>query len=431
MRKLAVAIWMFAALSPPLLSMPAGAATESVLYSFCSQQYCQDGQYPWAGVVQVGDELYATTTIGGPGNNGTLVAVNWRTGAARVAYLFENHYGDARDAEADLIARNGTLYGTSADGGLGDGGNGAGTIYSLRANIREINNVKVLYSFCSEQNCADGALPISRLLHANGLLYGTTVVGGGGVAGCFGPYPGCGTVFSLDPATGTEKVLYRFCAEQQCADGSRPVGNLIALNGILYGTASAGGSGVGCSDMGLGCGAVFAVDPVSGVESVLHTFAGGTDGGAPAAGLTNVNGILYGTTQMGGSSSPCGNGDGCGTVFSIDPSTGTETVLHVFRNNGKDGQTPTSDLIEMNGKLYGTTRGGGAHGYGTVFSYDLSTGKEKVVYSFCDIERCNDGASPYAGLIKVHGTLYGTTEGGGTGDPNFAIGGGTVFSITP
>jgi uncharacterized repeat protein (TIGR03803 family) len=36
-----------------------------------------------------------------------------------------------------------------------------------------------------------------------------------------------------------------------------------------------------------------------------------------------------------------------------------------------------------------------------------------------------DGANPWAALIKVGGTLYGTTSGGGS------AGAGTVFAITP
>jgi hypothetical protein len=61
----------------------------------------------------------------------------------------------------------------------------------------------------------------------------------------------------------------------------------------------------------------------------------------------------------------------------------------------------------------------------------MATGKERVVYSFCSQQRCNDGANPYAGVIKINGKLYGTTEGGGTDDQGYAIGGGTVFSLRP
>src|ERR1700720_745809 len=94
---------------------PATAATEKVLYSFCSQQYCADGELPYAGVLSVNGELYATANTGGDNgtNEGTLNAVNRKTGAARVVYSFENYYGDPEQPDSDLIDVNGTLYGTT------------------------------------------------------------------------------------------------------------------------------------------------------------------------------------------------------------------------------------------------------------------------------------------------------------------------------
>ncbi|MBV8197178.1 MAG: hypothetical protein JO263_03510 [Candidatus Eremiobacteraeota bacterium] len=77
----------------------------------------------------------------------------------------------------------------------------------------------------------------------------------------------------------------------------------------------------------------------------------------------------------------------------------------------------------MNGTLYGTTYGGGATGYGTVFSITPS-GTETVLYSFTGGQ---DGAHPEAPLIDVNGTLYSTTAGGGGSGSGY----GTIYSITP
>jgi len=411
----------------PLHTQPAAAATERVVYSFCSRTNCTDGQYPWGGVLSVGSDLYTTTSIGGGNgtNTGTLVAVNQNTGVPRFVFSFATHGGAGAQPRAGLIAVDDTLYGMTISGGRGDGGNGAGVLYTVASGTKK---AKGLLSFCRKQNCTDGAWPTGNLLGFNGVLYGTTLVGGGGTQGCSGPYPGCGTAFSFDPATGRERILYRFCALNSCADGSRPTGSLIEMNGKLYGTAAAGGVNSSCNGLGQGCGTVFALDPTKGTETVLYAFTGGVDGAMPANGLLNVNGTLYGVAQAGGN---CHYGSGCGTVFSIDPSTGTLQLVHSFQHDGKDGEYPAGGLIEMNGKLYGTTRNGGAHGYGTVFSIDTKTGTEEIVYAFCSVQRCNDGAAPYAGLTAIGGTLYGTTEGGGTGDPNYVIGGGTIFAITP
>ncbi len=419
MRRVSAALWT--ACSILMLSVSAsGAATEKVVYSFCSQENCADGTNPVAGLLRIKDELYATTSnLYFYLDGGTVDSINMGTGATTVLYSFGGADYAPRAAPIDI---NGKLYVTTTESAyVGDDG----AIYSLTL---KKGKETTLYTFCSQSNCADGAWPSSRLLNANGLIYGTTSSGGSNVEGC-NRTPGCGTVFSFDAATGAENVVHSFCTLQSCSDGDWPAGDLVDVDGILYGTTAFGGSGSGCNDMGLGCGTVFALDPNTGVETVLHTFAGESqDGGVPLAGLIDVNGTLYGTTEYGGGRAYCAgypDGAGCGTVFSINLATGAEAVIYAFKNNGKDGLYPFAGLMEMKGKLYGTTEAGGAAGYGTVFSIDLSTGKEKVLYSFCSQANCADGARPYAGLIDVKGTLYGTTFQGG------ANGYGTVFSLSP
>jgi uncharacterized repeat protein (TIGR03803 family) len=197
---------------------------------------------------------------------------------------------------------------------------------------------------------------------------------------------------------------------------------LINVGGKLYGTTSEGGGAYGQ-------GTVFAIDPKVGVATVVHSFpANGKDGFGPTAGLINVNGSLFGTTTWGGKHVR-------GTVFSIDPTTGAETVVYSFcrRLHCADGAGPGADLLNVKGTLYGTTNGGGDYGHGTVFSFDLNTGTETVLYSFDGIH----GDWPAAALIKTNGKLFGTTTGGGKGGhwPTHSDcpqnGCGTVFSIKP
>ena len=108
----------------------------------------------------------------------------------------------------------------------------------------------VLYSFCAQQNCADGAAPLANLINVDGVLYGTTLIGG--ITGC-STNEGCGTVFSFEPGTGAEQVVYAFCSQQSCADGAYPEAALIAVNNMLYGTTEGGGA--------WGDGTVFALTP--------------------------------------------------------------------------------------------------------------------------------------------------------------------------
>ncbi|MFY9739997.1 MAG: choice-of-anchor tandem repeat GloVer-containing protein [Candidatus Cybelea sp.] len=92
----------------------------------------------------------------------------------------------------------------------------------------------------------------------------------------------------------------------------------------------------------------------------------------------------------------------------------------------EDGANPYAGLVNINGTLYGTTAYGGANGDGTVFSITPS-GTETVLYSFKG--GLGDGEYPFASPISIKGTLYGTTsQGGANCSPSGGC--GTVFSIT-
>jgi uncharacterized repeat protein (TIGR03803 family) len=201
------------------------------------------------------------------------------------------------------------------------------------------------------------------------------------------------------------------------ADGCGPVAGLINVNGTLYGTTPRGGR-YGVAHNG-NDGTVFSITTAGNVKT-LHNFGKGYDGYSPKASLINLNGTLYGTTAYGGAY-------GSGTVFTITTS-GKYKILYSFGRSGSpccDGENPWAALIDVDGTLYGTTAGGGALGVGTLFSVTTS-GVEKVLHNFGDV---GDGYGPYSALTNVGGTLYGTTECGGTN--NSCIVGGTVFELTP
>jgi uncharacterized repeat protein (TIGR03803 family) len=150
--------------------------------------------------------------------------------------------------------------------------------------------------------------------------------------------------------------------------------------------------------------------------TTLHSFDA-TDGDDPQGGLVQAtNGKLYGTTYGGGA-------NGAGTVFKITPS-GTLTTVYSFcaQSGCSDGAYPYATLVQAtNGSLYGTTTGGGANGDGTVFKITPG-GVLTTLHSF-DV---TDGYLPYTALVQAsNGDLYGTTVQGG------ANGAGTVFKITP
>jgi uncharacterized repeat protein (TIGR03803 family) len=254
---------------------------------------------------------------------------------------------------------------------------------------------------------------VSDVVRRASLICATvTTLGGCGAVSQQALNPGLGQHYAAKSLarrpTASYSVLYNFDG----SGGSNPAAGLTAVKGVLYGTADTGGSG--CPSSG-GCGTIFSVT-AAGIESVLYSFHGVGDGANPQAGLTELKGVLYGTTAGIIDSS------GGGTIFSITPS-GKERTLHVFEGSG-DGALPQANLTALNGVLYGTTFYGGTiggSGVGTVFSITAG-GKERVLYSFPEIGK--NGSNPQGSLTAFHGTLYGTTYYGGT------TGNGTVFSIT-
>lgn len=247
-------------------------------------------------------------------------------------------------------------------------------------------------------------------------------------------------------------------------DATTPEVGLVNVGGTLYGTSYNGGAN--------NLGAVYSVT-TSGAETLMHSFAGGSDGENPDGPLTNVNGTLYGTTYQEGAAH--------GTIFSITPS-GTYNIVYNFGTTATDCMEPDSAMVYVPKEkaLYGTAYIGGADGEGCVFKLSLSgktpvesivysftgsttspteasapayyddalyfttplggtngdgtvlkvtlTGDESVVYSFKDQP---DGANPEASLVAVGDALYGTTKVGGNGACGGFAGCGTVFKVTP
>jgi len=85
----------------------------------------------------------------------------------------------------------------------------------------------------------------------------------------------------------------------------------------------------------------------------------------------------------------------------------TESVLYSFTNSNGDGSTPAAGLImDASGNLYGTTELGGTSSWGTVFELVYSNGSytEKVLYSFTKSN--GDGGYPQESLTRIsHGRI--------------------------
>jgi uncharacterized repeat protein (TIGR03803 family) len=220
---------------------------------------------------------------------------------------------------------------------------------------------------------------------------------------------------ALSPLAAHARKLTTLYTLPAGAGGHEPNGTLIYDHGSLVGTTEFGG-GTGCSN-GNGCGMVFEVNAKYGAETVLYSFGDRPDAELPVGGLAFREGSLFGTSNGGGTA-------GLGTVFSVNRTTGTETVLYSFKG-GADGGGPDVTPAYYGGNLFGTTATGGTSGVGTVFALSVSTGVKTILHSFGG---GHDGNNPLAGVIYQSGALYGTTQLGGS-KQCFGNGCGIVFKV--
>ncbi len=253
----------------------------------------------------------------------------------------------------------------------------------------------VLHSFAG--GTSDGCYPHgSLLMDSEGNLYGTTDECG---------TSGLGTVFKVSK-TGKETVLHSFAGGTTDGDYPFYAGLLMDTEGNLYGNTYYGGA----SNEGV----VYKLSK-KGTLTVLHSFAGGTDGCYPyGTPIMDSRGNLYGTTEHCGASS-------VGIVWKVSKK-GTETVLHSFTGGSSDGEYPVAGVImDAKGNLYGDTASGGASSLGTVYELNKK-GTITLLHSFAG----SDGEYPDGNLIRdAKGDLFGTASVGGTD------GYGTVWKLTP
>ena len=240
-----------------------------------------------------------------------------------------------------------------------------------------------------------------------------------------------GTVFVLDLNTGSRFILHVF----DDPTGSYPIGGLtLGTDGNFYGTAQTGGT--------FGDGVLYKITP-SGTYTVLHNFAGGTDGLYPSSPpVQGFDGNFYGTTgqisidgdgpstayryttsgtftsfgSIPGTIAPLIQGtdgnlygtangflSGCGGIFKM--STSGVLLAAYYFPCGAGGANPIGPIMQANdGNFYGGTSYGGTSNYGTIYKMD-QTGSISVLYSMP--EATND---PEGGLVQgSDGILYGDT----------------------
>jgi uncharacterized repeat protein (TIGR03803 family) len=245
---------------------------------------------PYGPVIEANGDFYGITALGGSSDDGTLYKLT-PGGVLTTLHTFTGNNGEEVGLvpESLIQASNGDFYGVTAFGTQNS--NTCGTIFKLTST----GTTTTLYNFAntSQQGCepSDGLV-----IGSDGDFYGTAESGG---------TANYGTIFKMTPA-GKLTVLYNFCSQSDCDDGSIPAGMVLGTDGNFYGTTVSGGP----ADDGV----IFQLTP-TGTYTVLYTFCsqtGCTDGENSYSSLIQAtDGNFYGTTSSGG------GGNNGGTAFKL------------------------------------------------------------------------------------------------------------------
>ena len=364
-------------------------------------------------------DIYSTSPSGGKYGKGVVFKISTR-GQLTVLYPFDGTHGSG--PHAGLIdGKDGYLYGTTYGGGFG-----VGTIYRIRP---AGGTPKVLYRFrngstrglvppcpkpyrCdfSPRQKADaaGSYPVTPpVLGPNGTFYGVTFYSFNQQFGTLyklgPPYDSTGfqTLCIFDPRLLRDKDMAGFVCDPKVR---MPTSLTVGDGGtMLYGTTSCGNGEVFQATLG-------------GKVTVLHQFDL-AHGSRPTNLMQASDGKLYGTTMAGGDR-------GFGVIYRVDPKGGGFDVMSSFRI-GKflAGAVPIATLVEgkdprgrSDGYLYGTTKGGGAEGRGTIYKIrrDGDSLDLHVLHDFSLYATGRYAIGPV--LQHSDGNFYGFTSQGGLRD---------------
>jgi len=296
-------------------------------------------------------------------------------------------FGAAPDADIPgglLRGPDGALYGLSASGGA----TGYGAVYRLQppASPGAPWTESVLYSFTGPTGNGQLGDFTTAVFGPNGALYGITKLGGA---------YNTGAIFELQPpaAPGGPWIETDLCS----FPGAYPISLLFGSDGTLYGTASGGAYGQGM---------VFTLSPPQSpglpwTEDAIYNFTGTIDGSGPISLIAGPNGVLYGTTALGGPYNQ-------GVFFQLSPpakprAAWIETVLYNFSNGIPNSWLYPILSFYSGGVIYGVINNGG-----TVIQLQPATRSswtQTVLFSFPP-----NGTVLSSQLILRHGNLYGATD---------------------
>jgi uncharacterized repeat protein (TIGR03803 family) len=283
------------------------------------------------------------------------------------------------------------------------------------------DNLVIVHHFKNE---IDGQNISALLLASNNKLYGMASTGGQG--GSNNVFMG-GTFFEYDLDTDRFKVIEHFGplstnlpnVYTPRAEGQRALTEVSP--GLIYGLVSQGRN-------------VFSYNFNTGVFArpfTLPNYQGGPTNGTLNNQINEAlfkasDGNLYATTFT-NSSCPIANPN-MGSILRLVLSTNTLTVRHKASCQVENGHIYNGHIVEANGKLYSTTSYGGTSNQGVIYEYTPTSNTFLKRHDFHG-GVLSSSYYPTSIVFANNGKLYGTTHGGGVPETNLPSGGGTLFEF--
>ena len=415
-----------------------------------------NGSYPSSLMQAQNGKLYGVTKDGGTEGEGLIYEFDISNNTYTKLFDFDDDNGSAPTGVFVEVSTN-KLYGVTKFGG---GNYYGGTIYEFDISTNTHTVKKVLASY----DISIGGAPSKGLTLAdNGKLYGTVFVNKNSIGaklfeynidtetytllnvsgsqylgselfsanngnlygtGGKGGSDNKGVIFEYNISTQIITSLYSFTNDDDSGYGSASL--IQASNNKLYACTGSGGES-------LWGGGLYEFDIATTTYTKKFDFDVSKLGSNPSEGLIQAsNNKLYGMTRHGGiyvDSDLTNDRYGAGTIFEFDPSTSKYKVLFEF--DGNNGKLPQGALLQAtNDKLYGLTYSGGDgdSAWGVMFEYDINSGSYKVLYNFDINGDRENGANPSGTLMQAdNGKLYGFTSRGGVLADGTRVDNGTMF----
>lgn len=313
-------------------------AQNKVLFSFAQAPL---GRRPYGTLTQINAYTFlGIATAGGKIDKGTLFQFSTKDSTIKVLHHFEQSTGMSPYCPLMQLKNTKKLLGTTTAGGA----NNQGVIFEWDYSTNT-------YTKLADLGTSTGIVsPYTGLVEAaNGKIYGCV--------NSLGKF-GAGGIFEFDLNSKSLSIKYDF---SDSMGAYNQYGMYLANNNKLYGTTSSGG----INDEGV----LFEFDPANYAYKKLVEFDYATTGSSPEAGVMQAsNGKLYGITNSGGANNN-------GVIFEYDLALSKYKKLADFVDS-TTGDGPSGRLIQSsNGNLYGCTSYGGKHDYGSVFEFNIGTGK--------------------------------------------------------